>query len=266
MMQVVCRSIHTEWRFLMKRSHGARIPGTIGLVAILILLLAGCYRPVVTPDQPTATAEEDTSAPSDEDVVATAHAEATRGAQTMVAQTETADLDEGGSEPADVVATDVPVTEEATEEPEPAASPTMVEQEPAAEQPTEVPQPEPTSEPTAASQPTSSSGQTVHVVRPNETVFSISRLYGVTVGDIVSANNLADATTIFVGQELIIPSTGTQIPTKSGGATTYVVKRGDNLYRIALAFGLTYQQLAQYNGIADPDDIYAGQVLRIPAR
>jgi LysM repeat protein len=45
---------------------------------------------------------------------------------------------------------------------------------------------------------------------------------------------------------------------------TYVVQRGDNLYRIALRFGITTQSLAEANGITDPSRIFAGQQLIIP--
>lgn len=48
--------------------------------------------------------------------------------------------------------------------------------------------------------------------------------------------------------------------------TTYVVKPGENLFRIALKFGLTTEQLAQANGITNVARIYAGQVLVIPSR
>ena len=46
--------------------------------------------------------------------------------------------------------------------------------------------------------------------------------------------------------------------------SSYVVQRGDNLFRIALNHGLTTQELAQTNNIINPDIIYAGQVLTIP--
>lgn len=44
---------------------------------------------------------------------------------------------------------------------------------------------------------------------------------------------------------------------------TYTVQPGDTLSGIAAAFGTTYQHLAGINGIANPNLIYAGQVIRI---
>ena len=43
----------------------------------------------------------------------------------------------------------------------------------------------------------------------------------------------------------------------------YVVKRGDTLSGIASKYGTTYQKLAQMNGIANPNIIYAGQRIRV---
>jgi LysM repeat protein len=48
------------------------------------------------------------------------------------------------------------------------------------------------------------------------------------------------------------------------GARYHVVQPGENLFRIALAYGLTYPQLAAANGIANPSIIYVGQKLIIP--
>ena len=44
---------------------------------------------------------------------------------------------------------------------------------------------------------------------------------------------------------------------------TYTVQSGDTLSGIASRFGTTYQYLAQINGIANPNLIYPGQVIRI---
>ncbi len=61
-------------------------------------------------------------------------------------------------------------------------------------------------------------------------------------------------------------ATATAEPTQAAPAEaqTHVVQPGENLFRIALKYGLSYQQLAAYNGIANPNLIYAGQELKIP--
>lgn len=53
----------------------------------------------------------------------------------------------------------------------------------------------------------------------------------------------------------------------SGGSSdrTYTVQRGDTLSGIASKYGTTYQVLAQYNGISNPNLIYPGQVIKIPS-
>jgi LysM repeat protein len=43
------------------------------------------------------------------------------------------------------------------------------------------------------------------------------------------------------------------------------VQPGENLFRIALHYGMTYQALAAANGIVNPDLIYVGQKLTISA-
>lgn len=46
----------------------------------------------------------------------------------------------------------------------------------------------------------------------------------------------------------------------------HVVKPGENLFRIAKAYDLTYEELARANGIRDPRRIVAGQKVFVPAR
>lgn len=48
--------------------------------------------------------------------------------------------------------------------------------------------------------------------------------------------------------------------------TVYVVKKGDTLSGIASKYGTTYQKLAEYNGIKNPNLIYVGQKIKIPAQ
>lgn len=51
---------------------------------------------------------------------------------------------------------------------------------------------------------------------------------------------------------------------KSSRGCFYQVRPGDNLYRIGLRYGVSYQYLAAVNGIYNPHSILAGMVLRVP--
>lgn len=48
------------------------------------------------------------------------------------------------------------------------------------------------------------------------------------------------------------------------GEQVYTVQKGDTLSKIAAKYGTTYQKLASYNGIANPNKISVGQKIRIP--
>ena len=108
---------------------------------------------------------------------------------------------------------------------------------------------------------------TTHVVAWGETLFSIARRYGTTVETICAANAIANPSSIYAGQRLIIPTTGpgsTAItPGVAADGDTHVVGLGENLYRIALRYGTTAQTLAQLNGIVNPNHVVVGQTLRI---
>jgi LysM repeat protein len=61
-------------------------------------------------------------------------------------------------------------------------------------------------------------------------------------------------------------ATPTAVPTEAvSGEQTHTVQPGENLFRIALHYGMTYHALAAANGIVNPDLIYVGQSLTIPA-
>jgi LysM repeat protein len=52
-------------------------------------------------------------------------------------------------------------------------------------------------------------------------------------------------------------------PAQAPAQATYTVRAGDTLSSIAAKFGTSYQALASLNGIANPNLIYVGQVLRV---
>ncbi len=61
---------------------------------------------------------------------------------------------------------------------------------------------------------------------------------------------------------MLLPAAAQDTPP---GVTIHVVQRGENLFRIALRYGLSVDELAQLNGIADPGNIQVGQRLLVPA-
>jgi len=208
--------------------------GMIGFLSVLILV-TGCYKPAAPDVEPTSATGAATAQAGEEmpDVMATAAANATLAAQAT------------GEDEATPLPTETPT--------EPAPTPTAS------------PIPEPTAVPTesapTATPPPAAGG--THVVQPGENLFRIALRYGTTVEAIASANGIANPALINVGQTLTIP-TGTQPSPPSPGATTYVVQSGDNLFRIALRYNMSHVYLAQYNNIANPSNIYVGQVLNIP--
>jgi lipoprotein-anchoring transpeptidase ErfK/SrfK len=111
--------------------------------------------------------------------------------------------------------------------------------------------------------PAFASSSIVHVVQRGENLYRIGLRYGVTVNALVAANGLRNANHVWVGQRLIIPTGSSPSPsTPSSGV--HIVRAGENLYRIALRYGLSYYTLATANGIVNPNHIYAGQRLQIP--
>lgn len=67
----------------------------------------------------------------------------------------------------------------------------------------------------------------------------------------------------------VFDSKGNKVYTGSSTAastdTVYTVKSGDTLSKIAAKYGTTYQALASYNGISNPNKISVGQQIKIPA-
>jgi len=103
-----------------------------------------------------------------------------------------------------------------------------------------------------------------HVVRRGETLTSIARRYGTTVQALVEANGLRNANHIYVGQRLEVGASGGPSPTgASGGA--YIVRRGDTLSSIARRQGTTVASLLKVNKLMNPNVIYVGQRLILPA-
>ncbi len=103
----------------------------------------------------------------------------------------------------------------------------------------------------------------VHTVTWGDTLFSLAQRYGITVDAICQNNGLTDPTQIYAGQRLIIPTAHAPTAPPEAGAT-HTVRPGENLYRIALKYGVTVKAMVEINGLYSPDQIVVGQQLTIP--
>ena len=109
--------------------------------------------------------------------------------------------------------------------------------------------------------------------RPQEDVYytvvrgdnltKIAAKFNTTVAQLVEWNKIKNPNLIFVGQILIVGKRTPYPPQPEPTTEYYVVKRGDNLTKIAKAYGTTVAQLVSWNKITNPNLIYPGQVLRV---
>ena len=98
-----------------------------------------------------------------------------------------------------------------------------------------------------------------YTVRAGDTLWAIAKQYGTTVGALASLNHIANPNLIYPGQVLSLPRGA------APAERTYTVRWGDTLWAVARRYGTTVGALAGLNHIANPNLIYPGQVLRLPA-
>jgi LysM repeat protein len=68
---------------------------------------------------------------------------------------------------------------------------------------------------------------------------------------------------------LVLSAAGLTLPAPANAQALcspfHIVQRNENLYRIGLVYGVPWQILGQLNGIRNPNHIYVGQVICLPA-
>lgn len=97
-----------------------------------------------------------------------------------------------------------------------------------------------------------------HRVRKNESLFSISKRYNVTLKTLRRMNNISSSK-IFPGQKIKLPFTGNTKVNYS-----YIVKKGDHLTKIAGIFKTGTKKIIALNGLKK-SHIFVGQKLKVPA-
>jgi membrane-bound lytic murein transglycosylase D len=112
----------------------------------------------------------------------------------------------------------------------------------------------------------------MHTVAAGQTLYSIAKQYGISVGELRQWNNLTEADSLRIGQKLIVneqeAESGTASntgPSPTQAAETvieYQVQPGDTLYKISKAHGVTVEQLMDWNGKIAPS-VSIGEKLKI---
>ncbi|MBN2170558.1 MAG: N-acetylmuramoyl-L-alanine amidase [Candidatus Krumholzibacteriota bacterium] len=97
----------------------------------------------------------------------------------------------------------------------------------------------------------------VYRVRRGDNLTLIARRYGISVEDLVSANDLQRADRLAVGQRLVVVADATPAPRE------HTVRRGETLSGIAQRYGLETADLARLNDIRRHNRLLVGQTLRL---
>ena len=128
---------------------------------------------------------------------------------------------------------------------------------------------------------------TIHVVQPGDTMWTISQEYGVSMEAIAEANNLPNIRAIMLGYPLVIPGVsgplGAPTPTPTprpaatprtytipdsavatDGGVIHTVAPGDTLFSISMTYNILMAKIIDANELADPRHIPLGAKLFIP--
>lgn len=95
-----------------------------------------------------------------------------------------------------------------------------------------------------------------YIVQKGDSLWSIANKFNMTVSELKNLNNLTN-NLLSIGQVLKIKDSS------SNGETTYTVQKGDSLWVIANKYGITTEELKNYNKLTS-NLLSIGQVLKIP--
>ena len=99
-----------------------------------------------------------------------------------------------------------------------------------------------------------------HIVKPGETLYSISKQYGNSVAELTAANKLGEDEPISIGQPLIIPVEGKNEFRGASKVLFHEVIVGDTLYQIAKKYNISVEDLTEWNNKVN-HDIQVGEKL-----
>lgn len=96
----------------------------------------------------------------------------------------------------------------------------------------------------------------IHVVQRGQSLYGISKTYGVSYEEVAKVNEIPDPSRLVIGQALVIPVNGRY----------HFVQPRESLYVIAKIYGVTMEDLALANDIPLNAILHVGQRLKIPIK
>ena len=114
-------------------------------------------------------------------------------------------------------------------------------------------------------------GYATYIVMRGDTLKALANRFGTSMDVLVSLNpDITNINVIYEGQRMTVPSgsgvPSTPPPPPPASGSSYTVQRGDTLRKIAARYDTTVDAILKLNPqIADPNRIYAGQVINLPA-
>ena len=113
-----------------------------------------------------------------------------------------------------------------------------------------------------------SNGYNTYIVMRGDTLKALANRFGTSMDVLVSLNaDITNINVIYEGQRMVVPS-GSGVPSTPPPVSgqVYTVQRGDTLRKIADRLNTTVDAILQVNPqICNPNLIYAGQVINLPA-
>lgn len=102
-------------------------------------------------------------------------------------------------------------------------------------------------------------GEEVYTFQAGDTLYSLSRRFGVSVNEIQSASGITDPKDIMVGTKIIIPNSN-----NSGSFFYYTIRSGDTLYSLSRTNNISINEIYSMNNLSESSILKIGMQIKIP--
>jgi len=105
--------------------------------------------------------------------------------------------------------------------------------------------------------------ETKIVAKSGDTLFKLSRQYGVPLKELMYKNNFNDANKLIEGETILIPLKNTDLYNEDEHIT-YKVMKGDTLYQIARDYNINLKDIITINNLSNNSYLETNQILLLP--